>query len=115
MDKIKKVGEVSVDAGMCWVGDPCYILHADKTPEDIGKDWSGFCDKMAEGCEGGGVLDQRQFNFNGGHAGLGVCIGGFGGDGTYPVYIKLGADGYTKEIRIVFENDEDEDYDYDED
>ena len=21
------IGEIGVDAGLCWLGDPCYILH----------------------------------------------------------------------------------------
>jgi hypothetical protein len=42
------VGHIGVDAGLCWVGDPCYILHSDKLPETIGKNWSEFCDLLGD-------------------------------------------------------------------
>ncbi len=53
-DGWKLIGHFSVDAGLCWIGDPCYILHKDKNaekkhdqpPKDIGKDWGDFCDKL---------------------------------------------------------------------
>ena len=30
----KHLGHISVDAGLCWIGDPCYVLpsDADKNP-----------------------------------------------------------------------------------
>ena len=96
----EKIGVIGVDAGMCWIGDPCYILHPDKTPEDIGKDWFGFCDKMAEGCGRHQCLDQRQFKYDGGHDGLGVCVRTGHGDG---VEVEARIEGkIIKEIRIKF-------------
>ena len=44
----KQIGEIGVDAGLCWIGDPCYILHADPAPRAIGKDWEEFCDLLHE-------------------------------------------------------------------
>ena len=100
----EEVGVISVDAGICWVGDACYVFHTDKTPGDIGKDWHGFCAKMSEGCENHRVLDHRQFKHDKGHAGLGVCVGTGHGDGVYPVYIKR--EGRSiKEVKIVFLED----------
>src|SRR5438270_340558 len=42
--KSKYIGEIGVDAGLCWIGDPCYILHTDQPPKAIGKSWDEFCD-----------------------------------------------------------------------
>ena len=59
------VGEIGVDAGLCWVGDPGYILHrgTGENPEDIGLNWDAFCEKIGE-------KDVTQFHYDLGHAGL---------------------------------------------
>jgi hypothetical protein len=44
----KQVGEIGIDAGLCWVGDPCYVLHTDQPPKAIGKSWEEFCDILDE-------------------------------------------------------------------
>lgn len=38
---------VDVDAGLIWVGDPCYVLKdkGEKRPKDLGKDWGDICDR----------------------------------------------------------------------
>ncbi len=104
-NETKQIGEIGVDAGLCWIGDPCYILNREgKDKEDlekvIGKTWSEFCDKLHSN-------PTAQFNYPMGHAGLGVCFGGFGGDGTYPVYAEY-EDGLIKRVYINFNVDEDE-------
>jgi len=48
----------------------------------------------------------KQFNYKMGHPGLGVCVGSFGGDGTYPVYVRKGKDGLVKEVKVVFSEHE---------
>jgi hypothetical protein len=40
----KQIGEIGVDAGLCWIGDPCYILHKEHPPKAIGTSWDEFCD-----------------------------------------------------------------------
>lgn len=93
----KQIGQISVDAGLCWIGDPCYILHKNKkeTPKSLGKNWSGFCD----------LLDTEnnswQFKHDGGFEGLGVVVSTGYGDGVYPVYAEE-ENGRVKEIRIKF-------------
>jgi hypothetical protein len=45
----KPIGEIGVDAGLCWIGDPCYILHTDQPPKAIGKTGTNsatFCTKI---------------------------------------------------------------------
>jgi len=81
MVKLVKVGEIGVDAGLCWIGDPCYILHAEKLPASLGKDWSEFCDKLKD--------LHTQFKYDMGHDGLGVCVSTGLGDGTYDVMAEI--------------------------
>ena len=98
----KKIGVIGVDAGICWIGDPCYILHQEEPPAAIGKDWHDFCDKIKEG-------NFWQFNYDAGHPGLGVCASTGWGDGEYNVYARHEA-GRIAELKVVFgyEGEDDE-------
>jgi hypothetical protein len=99
--KLKKIGEVGVDAGCVWIGDPCYVLHKDEPYPAIGKNWSDFCE----------ILDKDNF-YNKGYlsfGNLGACISTAYGDGSYPIYIQFNRDGRPSKIVIDFEpTDEDE-------
>lgn len=96
----QKVGSIGVDAGLCWIGDPCYCVVPDST-EHPAETWVEFCDKLEEN-EKDGVL---QWNYKQGHPGLGVSIGQFGGDGEYPVYVKRAPNGLIIEAKVVFNRD----------
>ena len=74
----EKVGVIGVDAGLCWVGDPCYCVTPD-AEEHPANDWSEFCDKLQG--------DVQQWNYKRGHAGLGVSVSTGYGDGVYSVYV----------------------------
>jgi hypothetical protein len=119
-----KVGEIGVDAGLCWIGDPCYVinlphslkddpLETAKQKEDLGKTWAGrdgFCDRLyAKEKESG--QPAAQFNYDAGHPGLGVCVQTGYGDGTYDVFIKKNKEGRVMEAKVIFidENEIDED------
>ena len=88
-------GTIGVDAGLCWVGDPCYVMHAH--PKDIGEDWAGFCERLGEA-----YPTVEQFHYDAGHAGLGVCVSTGYGDGAYPVEVRYSADGRVAELRVTF-------------
>lgn len=78
----EKIGVIGIDAGLCWIGDPCYILHRkrDDKSKNIGENWTDFCNKI-------GNKDTVQFNYDGGNRpGLGVVVSTR--DGEYPVFIK---------------------------
>jgi len=75
----KVIGHIGVDAGVVWIGDPCYILHTDKLPDTLGKDWDDFCDKLKNN------KYSKSFNYQMGHEGLGVCTSTKYGDGVYNV------------------------------
>lgn len=102
----KKVGVIGVDAGICWVGDPCYILHKkdEERPKAIGKNWGEFCDILdsLHESQNDGAL---QLNYDMGHPGLGVVVSTGYGDGEYPVYARLKR-GRVAEIRVVFVDDD---------
>ena len=101
-----KVGDISVDAGLCWVGDPCYILHkeGEDKPKDIGKSWydteheDTFCGRMKSD-------NVKQFYHDMGFSGLGVCVSTGYGDGVYPVEARFTDDDRVAEIRVKFITD----------
>lgn len=94
MSKWEKVGIIGVDAGLCWIGDPCYCITPDCTDHPA-ETWSEFCDKISDG-------NYTQFKYKLGHNGLGVCVQSGYGDGSYPVFIKRTDDGRVKEVKVVF-------------
>jgi hypothetical protein len=94
------VGHIGVDAGLCWIGDPCYILHKDKgdKPAAIGKDWGDFCDTL-----GKDYPTLKSYNYDMGHEGLGVCVSTGYGDGCYPVFATI-KNGRVAKVTVDFEN-----------
>ncbi len=89
------VGDISIDAGICWIGDPCYIMHTDKFPtKALGNNWEEFCDKL-------GKLP-KLFKHDNGIEGLGVCVSTGYGDGFYPVTVTKDKKGRIKSVRVDF-------------
>jgi len=106
-ERRKLVGHMGVDAGLCWIGDPCYILHNDRLPDSLGKDWTEFCNLL-----GDDYPTMKSFDYQMGHEGLGVCVSTGYGDGTYPVYVDI-ENGRVKSVTVDFFEDEDnEEEDY---
>ena len=120
MSDWKKVGKVSVDAGILWLGDPCYIMHPwNGIPKDVGKSWDEFVEILSEKEKKSKAKDVEtglQFNHDGGYEGLGVVVSTGYGDGIYDVFVKNDDDGRIAEVKIVFiNNDEDDDEDDEDD
>ncbi|HBJ84594.1 MAG TPA: hypothetical protein DDZ88_12130 [Verrucomicrobiales bacterium] len=90
----KQVGVIGVDAGICWIGDPSYIIHPPKLPLAVGRDWLDFCDKLES--------DVTQFEYDLGHDGLGVCVATGYGDGEYPVYVERDESGRIARVIVDF-------------
>lgn len=91
----EEVGVVGVDAGLIWLGDPCYCVTPD-ADEHPAKTWSEFCGMLPKQ-----ATATQQFNYKMGHRGLGVCVSSGYGDGCYPVEVKR-QNGRIKEVRIKF-------------
>jgi hypothetical protein len=110
-----EAGVIGVDAGLCWIGDPCYVLHRDgedDKPKSIGKDWMEFCDGLDRG------VVVKQFNYDMGHPGLGMCVSTGYGDGVYPVMVTKNSEGRVVRVTIEFisyENEDTFEEDYNED
>lgn len=89
-------GRIGVDTGMVIVGDPRYFATPD-ADEHPAKDWKAFL----------GLLRRKQhrgiaqLHYRRGHAGLGVVVGGFGGDGVFPVYVRRHGN-MVAEMRVDF-------------
>jgi Protein of unknown function (DUF4241) len=99
----KKVGKVSVDAGLIWIGDPCYTVAKDSS--HVFKNWETFCDELYKrGPEEDGITD---------FDGIGIAVQSGYGDGQYNVYVKRDKKGTVLEAKIVFvEQDNESETDY---
>ena len=97
------VGEIGVDAGLCWIGDPCYVFHkngeyeGDTVPKALGKSWKEFCDALFAT----GEHNAYQFSYDMGHDGLGVAVSTGYGDGCYPVIVTM-KDGRVRKVEVKF-------------
>lgn len=78
------LGHVGVDSGTLWIGDPCY-LSGGKGPM---QNWSSFCEQINSKVSA--VFPE------------GTMVGGFGGDGCFPVVIRRNKQGVVVEVRIRF-------------
>ena len=95
-----EIGEVWVDAGVIWIGDPCYVITEDaKYPP---KTWSEFCNMSSEA----GLFSRGYAETLG--TGLGIELLTAYGDGTYPVFVQKNEDGRTSKVMIDFEPAPDE-------
>ena len=90
-DKFTRIADIGVDAGMVWIGDPCYIIgNQDGLRPDALSSWDTFCDWACE-------RDNTRAFRN-----LGVVASSGYGDGLYPVYARMTKDGRGAELRGVF-------------
>lgn len=88
----QKVGTIGVDAGLCWVGDPCYCVTPDCNSHPA-KTWEEFCDILSKSDFDG--KNYHQFN-------SGVVVPSGYGDGEYPVYIKKNQEGRVVGVMVKF-------------
>ena len=105
----KLVGEFSVDTGLCWIGDPCYIMHTTEykdgqdvpapLPESLGKDWGEFCNTLGEDYP---TMRSYPHHGTGDKGQLGVVVSTGFGDGVYPVYALIGRENRVSAIFVDF-------------
>ena len=87
----KHIGNIGVDTGLCWIGDPCNVVSQVE-------DWDTFCEKM----NGATAVS---FPFRCGGEGAGVCCHTGMGDGFFPVYANI-HDGLITSVDVVFMEEE---------
>jgi hypothetical protein len=92
----KLVGKISVDAGLVYIGDPCYL--SDKNPF---KDWNTFVDKIDHVKETAAISHGLEIQSTSDCA-MGIISTTGWGDGIYDV-LALIDHGQVKEIRILFD------------
>jgi hypothetical protein len=110
------VGDVWVESGLCYIGDPGSIIPDNRQPpvnfnpdgeEEGPLDWDNFMYLM----DG---LEKRTPALDGASEplaleplgeGQGLVFPAGVGDGIYPVYIRLGDDGRVEAAYITFTND----------
>ena len=90
MFRRKLLGYIGVDAGVRWVGDPCYIMGNDASSRV--ESWSDFCDKLKDMDTSASPL---------GH-GTGIVVSTRYGDGEYPVHGYLTSSGRVAKIEVEF-------------
>ena len=97
--KLELIGHVGVDAGLIYVGDPCYELGSDTDGKFVGT-WSDFCDLLNDKNKGmkDGVF---KIPFPLGHEGQAVVVSSGYGDGNYPVYVER-KDGRIARVIVDF-------------
>jgi len=102
----KLIGRIGVDAGLCWIGDPCYVLPDDAS-QNPGADWDTFCEELSKVPN----PTAKSFNFQNvlGGEGVGVCVSTGYGDGFYPVEAKYNDEGLIAEVIVTFIDEDDED------
>ena len=84
----RHIGDVSVDSGTVWIGDPCYIVPESKDEELL--TWEDWCADKGS--------DSAKEMLNG--LWSDTCYG----DGIYPVYAEyLKDDKFNRPLRITIE------------
>ena len=99
----KQLGYISVDSGTVLVADPCYWLKSDKE-ENLKENetrWGRFCEEI-------GSDTVHEFEHGSGFIGKGIMLGGFGGDGVYPVFAEYDKNGRQTRLIVEFGYDEEE-------
>lgn len=99
-DKRVLAGHTDVDAGLIWVGDPCYVMGDDASSRVV--DWGDdFCDPLW-------ASDHEEKGFSSPlGSGVGVAVQSGYGDGAYPVYVTY-KDGRIASVEVVFIGEDDE-------
>lgn len=101
-----QVGTVGVDAGLIWVGDPCYVLGEDASHGV--KKWSEFCDILDKN----GYFDSSVRFTEPLGSDVGLAIESGYGDGVYPVFVTYNFEGRVAKVEVIFDDsadDEDDD------
>ena len=98
--KWEKVGEIGVDAGICWIGDPSYVVAKDSG--HVFSSWSEFCAKLDMLGHHTTTRGATAFPYRDGRPGLGIVVSTRAGDGLYEVFVEHDANGRVRQAKVVF-------------
>ncbi|KLU10629.1 DUF4241 domain-containing protein [Kocuria sp. SM24M-10] len=102
-DTPEYIGDVGVDSGLMWLGDPCYVM-GDDAPTRVPK-WGEFVDRTFDPKY---QIDEAGVSQPVGEK-LGMAVSSGYGDGLYPVYITRNSEGRVATLTVDFlAGDEDE-------
>lgn len=99
------IGHAFVDAGLLWVGDPCYIMGNDASCQVA--NWKEFCDltERPDLMRGRGGCSEPLGK------GIGFAVRTGWGDGSYPVTITVSSGGPVTSVTVTFDEDDEADED----
>lgn len=89
---------IYVDAGMIWIGDPCYVMGGTTSTHGV-KDMSAFCRKLEDARTAADEGDAAHEPLG---RGIGLAISSGYGDGEYPVEIVKNHEGRVARVTITF-------------
>jgi hypothetical protein len=95
----EQIGTLGVDAGLMYLGDPCYVMTQDCSHAFAGN-WNNFCEMLMKD----GYSDVMKYQ-----DGIGIMVGTGYGDGEYPVFIER-KDGRVASVTVEFISDDEDDY-----
>mgnify|MGYP003127028491 FL=1 len=98
----KTVGHINVNAGMCWLGDPCEFVPNNDEPWHLSehpqvKNWTLLCEQMKDVKQAKAISE-----------GVGVIVRTGHGDGYYPVNVKTDGMGRVMSVTVEFFNYDEE-------
>ena len=104
--KLELIGHIGVDAGLIYIGDPCYEVGSDTEGKFQGT-WHDFCDLLND--EKKGMKNEvLKIPFPLGHEGQAIVVSSGYGDGTYPVYVER-KNGHIARVIVDFMSEEEDD------
>lgn len=107
MSQWQQVGATGVDAGIIVITDPCYAVRSDSTEGPFSSYDTLLTTLGAQDVRAGrdpNTGDVYQLTNQIG-ARIGVVIGGFGGDGVFPIYVERDEDGMVIGAMIRFDGE----------
>lgn len=100
--KVTQIGTVGVDAGMLYLGDPCYVID-----KELGKmPWGEFLDKLYASDPRPNAMHwtvSAPFpNPAAGEFRAGIVVTTGYGDGEYPVFAEINEEGRVMSVTVNF-------------
>jgi hypothetical protein len=103
------IGDIAVDSGTCWIGDPCYIKDVPAVAAGDGNAHANAWEDPADRVDVAGMAIAKRFPIGPDRPAFGIAAATGYGDGNYPVYARVTPDGRVASITVEFLADADDD------